>query len=163
VRLPSREELRPGLDHYREAVFDNAATLKIAMSQLAMHFPDRLREDIRSRINQVLDPSDWEDDSSLVRPSSFVTFIRSMVADKITRAPALGVSIGGDLLATWWNGSPELSLFARYYDNDRIELHGSAQGAGCTIKVAAGNLRQALRDAGLSDHILDDAQHDNFG
>ena len=123
-----------------------------------MHISDRLRSELRKRIDQVLDPLDWEDDSSLVRAKSFVTFVRSIVADHISRPPSLGVSVSGDLLATWWDGSPERSLFARYHNDDRIEIIGAVNGSPFRTQALAGALRDALRKVGFSDQALNDTQ-----
>jgi hypothetical protein len=84
-----------------ETLFDNAAELKIAVSQVAMHLAPGWRNVIFKQLDRLLDAENWDDESTLIKMPSFLTFLRFIVFSAPTRFPSLGVSPKGYILAAW--------------------------------------------------------------
>jgi hypothetical protein len=104
----------PSLD---EQLFDHAARLKIALSQLAMHLSPRMRAVIFDQLDTALDRENWMDDSAFIQLSTFKTFLRFMVFVSPSRLPSLGVGPTGHLLAAWENGTSRIAV--EFLSNDR--------------------------------------------
>src|SRR6266849_1830183 len=79
-------------------LFDNAAELKIAFSQFVMHLEPQWRDIIFNQIDYLLDIREWQDDSALIKHSTFITFLRFITFSAANRLPSLGVSQSGNLL-----------------------------------------------------------------
>jgi hypothetical protein len=84
-----------------ECLFDNAADLKIAFAQIAMHLSPDWRRTIFKQLDRLLDLNSWEDDSALIERIPFMTFLRFVIYAAPTRFPSLGVSPHGHVLAAW--------------------------------------------------------------
>jgi hypothetical protein len=101
---PSVDDLFKRLSESRsleECLFDNAAILKIDFAHIAMHLSWEWRQVIFKQLDRLLDPANWEDDSSLIERAPFMTFLRFVIYAAPTRFPSLGVSPKGHILAAW--------------------------------------------------------------
>lgn len=97
----------PNLD---EQLFDLRATLKIKLSQLAMHLSQRMRSAIFGELDAVLDRESWQDNSALIQQSTFMTFLRFIIFVSPTRLPSLGVGPTGHLLAAWGSDTARIAV-----------------------------------------------------
>jgi hypothetical protein len=84
-----------------DKLFSNAADLKIALSKIVMHLEPEWRTVIFRQLDALLDPNSWEDDSSLITKSTFMTFLRFVIYASPTQLPSLGVGHTGNVLAAW--------------------------------------------------------------
>lgn len=146
---------RTSADDIQTRAFDKASDLKVETSQRAMHLDARQRRELFQRIDQVLDPEDLESDANLVKTETYVGFLRLVIAERVSRVPAFGISLDGDLLAAWWHVEPEKRLFARFTGGDHIELTWEAKRQTFKLRAEAGRLREKLRASGFPDTVLD--------
>ncbi len=91
-------------------LFDNSASLKVTVSQVLMHLSVEWRDKIFSQLDRLLDIEAWEEDSSLIGPSSFSTFLRYVIYSGPVRVPSLGVSAKGHVLAAWGSGTNRIAV-----------------------------------------------------
>lgn len=91
-------------------LFDNAAELKINMSQIAMHLPMRWRDSVRKQIDRLLASEDWDEGSSSIGLPSFRTFLRFLAFSTPANLAGLGVSPTGTLLAAWHRDGKRVSV-----------------------------------------------------
>lgn len=103
VPLPSSPSLE-------EQLFDNAAQLKVLLSQIAMHLSPEWRTMIFEQIDALLKLEDWEKESSLIKISTFATFLRFVIYMAPERVPSLGVSPTGHLLAAWIQNNQRITI-----------------------------------------------------
>lgn len=118
-----RRRSTPSLD---VQLFDNAAELKIALSQIVMHLAPEWRTIIFRQIDTLLDLNSWEDDSEFIEKSTFTTFLRFIIFAKSTRIPSLGVDITGHLLAAWNNGNQR--VIVEFFKEDQAAATFVKQG-----------------------------------
>lgn len=108
-------------------LFDNAAELKITLSQIVMHLAPEWRTIIFRQIDTLLDLNSWEDDSAFIQKSSFTTFLRFIIFAKSTRMPSLGVDLTGHLLAAWNNDNQR--VIVEFFKEDQAAATCVKQGA----------------------------------
>ena len=128
--IPTRHTQLP----LEERLFDNAAELKKAYSEIVMHLAPRWREVIFRQLDAILAPESWEEDSAFIRRSSFWTFLRFLIYAGPTRLPSLGVGSTGHLLAAWINGNQRIS--AEFFPNDSAGATFVREGGRSTEMLA---------------------------
>jgi hypothetical protein len=108
-------------------LFDNAAELKIALSQIVMHLAPKWRAIIFRQIDSLLDLNSWQDDSAFIQKSTFTTFLRFIIFAAPTRLPSLGVGLTGHILAAWNNGDQRIAV--EFFSEDKAAATFVKQGA----------------------------------
>jgi hypothetical protein len=108
-------------------LFDNAAELKISLSQIVMHLVPEWRAIIFRQIDSLLEMNSWQDDSAFIQKSTFTTFLRFIIFAAPTRLPSLGVSLNGHILAAWKNGNQRIAV--EFFSEDKAAATFVKQGA----------------------------------
>jgi hypothetical protein len=118
--------------HTLESVlFDNRVRLKQLTSQLSMHLNDGQRRKLFSELDRLLDHGVWiEDEDSLVRDTSYRSFLRFITYYKKVKDPSLGVSDEGNIIAAWFNDSTRLTLEFRPRDRVLAVAYRSSGSGG---------------------------------
>ena len=108
-------------------LFDNAAELKIVLSQIVMHLEPEWRAIIFRQIDSLLDLNSWQDDSAFIQKATFMTFLRFIIFAAPTRLPSLGVGLTGHILAAWNNGNQRVAV--EFFPEDKAAATFVKQGA----------------------------------
>jgi hypothetical protein len=141
-------------------LFDNAAELKIALSQIAMHLTKEWRAVIFSQLDALLDCNSWEEDSAFIQKSTFMTFLRFVVFAAPTRLPSLGVAPTGRILAAWSNGDQRIVV--EFLPDDKASATFVTQGTRSREAVAwrghVADLKLFLERNGMIECIQGDAE-----
>jgi hypothetical protein len=116
-------------------LFNIAAALKIAVSQVSMHLPTDWRHRLFEKIDALHEPDDWEEYDHLADLESFKTFLRAILQQGPMQRMSLGISADGHLLAGWRQGHDTLTL--RFMAGDQIRWSVVLHRNG-TIESAAG-------------------------
>lgn len=144
--IPSHETLESKL-------FDNAAELKIALSQIVMHLDPEWRDIIRDQLDALLDANNWQDDSAFITKSTFITFLRFIIFANPTRLPSLGVGSTGHMLAAWRNGERRIAV--EFFRDDQAAATFVMQGARSKEAVAwrghVADLKAFIKRNGMGD------------
>ena len=119
---------------FESKLFDNAAELKIALSQIIMHLDPEWRDIIREQIDTLLDANNWQDDSAFITKSTFITFLRFIVFANPTRLPSLGVGSTGHMLAAWCKGEQRIAV--EFFRDDKAAATFVMQGTKSNEAVA---------------------------
>lgn len=117
-----------------ESLFDNAAELKIAFAQIAMHLNPDWRRIVFEQVDRLLGPAHWEDDSARIYKPTFLTFLRFVIYAAPSRFPSLGVSPRGHILAAWLCGPRRISV--EFLDGDKAVATFSIPTARSTQIIA---------------------------
>jgi hypothetical protein len=117
----------PASPSLEERLFENAAELKIALSELVMHLAPQWRTVVFKQLDRLLDVKSWAEDSAFINKSTFMTFLRFIIYALPTRFPSLGVGITGDILAAWNNGSQQIA----------VEFFGDNHASATFVRPAA--------------------------
>src|SRR5271170_1370647 len=119
---------------FESKLFDNAAELKIALSQIIMHLDPEWRDIIREQIDTLLDADNWQDDSAFITKSTFITFLRFIVFANPTRLPSLGVGSTGHMLAAWRKAEQRIAV--EFFRDDKAAATFVMQGTKANEAVA---------------------------
>ena len=156
---PRQSETRKvvGLETLECKLFDNAAELKIALSQIAMHLNNQWRDTIRDQIDALLDAHNWEDDSAFVTKTTFITFLRFIVFANTTRLPSLGVGSTGNMLAAWRKGEQRIAV--EFLLNDRAAatfvMHGAHSKEAVAWRGHVADLKAFIERNGMAECLQD--------
>ncbi len=144
----------PTLD---ERLFDQKANLKIQLSQLAMRLSPRMRSAIFDQLDVILDRDSWQDNSALIQPDTFMTFLRFIVFAFALPAASLGVGPTGHLLAAWSTGTPRIT--AEFLSNDKaaavVVKHGTRSSEIMTWRGHVVDLKLFVEREGLIECFVD--------
>ncbi len=156
---PRQSETRKvvGIETLESKLFDNAAELKIALSQIAMHLNSQWRDLIRDQIDALLDAHNWEDDSAFVTKTTFITFLRFIVFANTTRLPSLGVGSTGNMLAAWRKGEQRIAV--EFLLNDRAAatfvMHGAHSKEAVAWRGHVADLKAFIERNGMAECLQD--------
>jgi hypothetical protein len=100
-------------------LFNNAADVKMQFGEVLRHLSIVWRPEVFSQIDQLLNPAEWNEESSLIERASFRTFLRFLDYGRPTRVPSLGVSHDGYLMAAWVIEG--VKLFVTFLPDDRVD------------------------------------------
>lgn len=77
---------------FEERLFDSLVSLKVAVSQYAMHLPSDERRRIFDRLDSVINVDDWHEEDNLPILNSFRDFLKWMIYAKRFNWSSIGVS-----------------------------------------------------------------------
>ena len=145
----------PGAD-LEDMLFENRASLKIAVSKVAMHLSSEWREVLFRQLDTLLQLDNWEDgDSTLIEQSTFMTFLKFVIYAKPSRLPSLGVSVRGHLLVAWSKNGEHLSI--EYLPNDQatLSLHrlGSRSNETIAWRGHIADLKLFIERNSMTDYL----------
>jgi hypothetical protein len=116
-------------------LFNVAAALKIAVSQVSMHLPADWRHLLFEKIDTLHEPDDWDESDHLADIESFKTFLRTVLQQGPMKRMSLGISDDGHILAGWKLGQDSLALKFLTGDEIRWSVVRHLDGA---VESAAG-------------------------
>jgi len=93
--------ITPQQSSFQEKIFTSLVSLKIAVSQYAMHLSSDERHRIFDQLDFVINIDDWHEDDNLPSPQSFQNFLKWMIYSKYFRWTSIGVSDEGNILVAW--------------------------------------------------------------
>ncbi|MFH1158736.1 MAG: hypothetical protein V1721_07660 [Pseudomonadota bacterium] len=94
-----------------ERLWDNRSELKIITSTYsASHLDSDIKAQLFSQIDWLLNSEEWEEGDNFADTESFKTLIKFILNSNPSRAPYLGLSDSGHLLASWVSESNKLIL-----------------------------------------------------
>jgi len=108
-----------GGEQLEEILFDATSSVKIAMSQVAMHVDRKFRDKLFSQIDALHDLDEWNADDNPIDKYSFVSFIKGILQINPQRYPSLGLSNDGNLMVAWIQDKNR--LIVEFLPNDRVE------------------------------------------
>ena len=65
---------------------------------------------LRSQLDDLMDPENWEEDDTPITDTSFTTFLRMILLLKPIRRPGIGSKSNGVIIAAWINGQDRLII-----------------------------------------------------
>ena len=149
----------PSPETLKSKLFDNAAELKIALSQIVMHLDPEWRDIIRDQLDALLDANNWQDNSAFITKSTFITFLRFIIFASPTRLPSLGVGSTGHVLAAWRNGEKRIAV--EFFRDDKAAATFVMQGVRSKEAVAwrghVADLNAFIERNGLGDCLRNGA------
>jgi hypothetical protein len=103
---------------FDEKIFDSLVSLKVAVSQYAMHLPPAERHRIFERLDSVINTEDWHEEDRLPQPASFFNFLKWMIYSKHFDWSSIGVSDDGNILIAW--SRPNMALTANFSVENKV-------------------------------------------
>ncbi len=97
---------------FEEKLFDSLVSLKVSVSQYAMHLPLGERHRIFDRLDSVLNIDDWHEEDRLPLLRSFQNFLKWTIYSRRFDWSSIGVSNEGNILIAW--SRSKLALTANF-------------------------------------------------
>ena len=118
-----------------ERLFDASASIKVLISQVAMHMDASWRDGLFRQLDSLHDPEEWDLEDTPIEKGSFGTFLKAMIKLAPTVKPGLGASYKGHVVAAWTRDQDRLTV--EFYPSDRVRWvisnlteHGMERFAG---------------------------------
>jgi hypothetical protein len=86
---------------FEERVFNSLVSLKVAVSQYAMHLSTEERQRLFGELDSVINTEDWHEEDQLPAIDSFRDFLKWMIYSKYNKWISIGVSDDGLLQVAW--------------------------------------------------------------
>jgi hypothetical protein len=103
---------------YEERLFDSLVSLKVAVSQYAMHLAAEERHRIFKRLDSIINVEDWHEEDIFPRVDSFRDFLKWMIFSKNFSWASIGVSNEGNILVAWT--TQDITLTANFWGQNRV-------------------------------------------
>lgn len=107
---------------------DSRASFKVLVSRVSMHLGIPWLQKLFAQIDSLLDVDEWDTSDPIPNSETARTFIRLLLAMKVSRKPGLGVSNSGNLVAAWTSGPNRLTVECLPHDRVRWILAREIDG-----------------------------------
>jgi hypothetical protein len=125
---------------------DSLVSLKVSVSQYAMHLPKGERSRLFARLDEVINVEDWHEEDTLPTSNSFVSFLKWIIFSKNFSWSSIGVSNDGNLLVAWT--TPNVTLTANFFPQDRVSWSAEVDSqSGIAHMVGIGPLQHFAKQA----------------
>lgn len=126
------------------ALQDSRSSFKVLVSRVSMHLGIEWLQKLFSQIDSLLDVDEWDSSDPVPSAETARTFIRLLLAMKVSRKPGLGVSNSGNLVAAWTTGPNRLTVECLPHDRVRWVLARVIEGE--TERAAGDGKIERLRE-----------------
>jgi hypothetical protein len=92
--------------------------VKVLTSQIAMHLDRKWRDRLFEQLDRMHSVAEWDQDDELLSTASFETFLKTWFLLRPSRNPGFGISVRGNLLASWISDDRNLTL--EFFPNERV-------------------------------------------
>ncbi|MDF2973677.1 MAG: hypothetical protein K0R61_4127 [Microvirga sp.] len=140
-------------ENLADRLFDALVSLKVAVSQYAMHIPPAARDHLFEQLDDVLNLEDWHEEDCLPQRASFLNFLKWTVYSKHYDWTSIGLSEDGKILCAF--RSRNVLLTANFLGDDQVSWTARVQSeAGLELAAGKSFLKSFARHAKF---YLDDA------
>ena len=138
-----------------DRVFSSVVALKVAYSHFAMHLPSPVKEAYFARLDEMIDPEDWDPRDSLPSVESFRDFLRFLIFFRYSRPPALALNSDGIFCACWYSATVRLTLefiggqrvrWISSFENEAPRRYASGE---CSFHSLRSDIEGFLGDRGI--------------
>lgn len=126
------------------ALQDSRSSFKVLVSRVSMHLGIEWLQKLFSQIDSLLDVDEWDLSDPVPSAETARTFIRLLLAMRVSRKPGLGVSNSGNLVAAWTTGPNRLTVECLPHDRVRWVLARVIEGE--TERAAGDGKIERLRE-----------------
>jgi hypothetical protein len=117
---------------------EKLASLKRIAASVGMYLDPDWRTRLFSKLDQLLDVEEWDEDFAMPSEASFSTFLRLVIYLHPTKRPGLGLSAKGHILASWTREQDRIVIECLPDDEVRWVLSHSLTGH---METAAGKTK----------------------
>jgi len=125
-------DVRHGASHTGQSLADRLSerlvVLKAMCSKIAMHLHPEWRAELFRKLDEMLNPEEWDDEFDLPSEKSFSTFLRMVIYLHPTRRPSIGLAHNGNFLAAWRDGENRIVIECLANDQVRWILSHTVEG-----------------------------------
>lgn len=91
----------PEITSFEEQIFNSLVSLKVSVSQYAMHLTTEERHRIFAELDSLINVDDWHEGDTLPNIIAFRDFLKWMIYSKYFKWISLGVSDEGGMTVAW--------------------------------------------------------------
>jgi len=146
--------IQPRVTSFDERIFDSLVSLKVAISQYAMHLGAAERQRLFEELDSKINVEDWHEDDTLPAVSSLQEFLKWMIYSKHCQWTSIGASSQGSILVAWH--TPRVLLTANFEARDSVRWTAQVKSADgevghsvgkCTLRLFAEQAMFYLKEA----------------
>jgi hypothetical protein len=100
----------PGSDPLGARLFDARGQAKAIAASLSMHLTADWRTKVHRQIDELLEATEWDNDTGILDPRTMRTFLRFVIFADIKAVPSLGLSPAGNMVAAWRRDTRRLTI-----------------------------------------------------
>lgn len=150
----TQKMVQPRVTSFDERIFDSLVSLKVAISQYAMHLDASERRRLFEELDSKINVEDWHEDDMLPAVSSLQEFLKWMIYSKHCPWTSIGVSSQGSILVAWY--TPRVLLTANFEAQDSVRWTAQVKSANgdvghsvgkCTLRLFAEQAMFYLKEA----------------
>lgn len=93
-----------------EKLYNSRANAKMVAAKASMYMKPEWRASLYRQLDSLLDVEEWESEDEPLGEDSFATFLSLMLVLRPNVRPGFGLTLEGDLIATWQNGDSRLTI-----------------------------------------------------
>jgi hypothetical protein len=127
--------MRPERHSLEEQLYDARSKAKV-YTATTLHTAKEWRDGLFRQLDSLLDIDEWAEGDRVLTEGSFATFIRLMFVLRPHERPGLGITTGGNLIASWSCAQDRLSV--ECWPNDKVRWVVTQSVAG-EVERAAGS------------------------
>jgi hypothetical protein len=86
---------------FEQQIFNTLVSLKVAVSQYAMHLSNEERHRIFAELDSIINTEDWHEGDQFPKLTAFQDFLKWMIYSKYNKWISFGVSDDGNFLVAW--------------------------------------------------------------
>ncbi len=136
----------PQQTSYEEKIFNSLVSLKVAVSQYAMHLPNEERDRLFARLDEVINVEDWHEEDTFPILGSFINFLKWIIFSKDFGWSSIGVSDEGNILVAWTTSN--LVLTANFFPQNKVTWTATIESeSGPAHSVGSGTLQHFAKQA----------------
>lgn len=128
--------VQPRASSFEEQIFDTLVSLKVAVSQYAMHLGREERTRLFEELDSKINIDDWHESDSLPTTQSFVEFLKWMIYSKHSEWTSIGVSSHGSILVAW--RTQTVLLTANFEAKDTVRWTAQVKSPTGEVGYSAG-------------------------
>lgn len=120
-----------------QKLFDALVNAKVSTSHVAMHLENEWRQRLFRQLDSLMAIEDWDASDAPLEGNSFSTFLRTILFLRPKRAPGLGMTSTGEIVAAWTKDQDRLTMEFGNADQvrwtlSRVDSGGRERAAGET-------------------------------
>src|SRR3977135_3567716 len=132
----TQKMVQPRVASFDEKIFDSLVSLKVAISQYAMHLGAADRQRLFEELDSKINVEDWHEDDTLPTVSSLQEFLKWMIYSKHCQWTSIGVSSQGSILVAW--RTPRVLLTANFEARDSVRWTAQVKSASGEVGHSVG-------------------------
>jgi hypothetical protein len=137
-QISNTQDIPAKSDTIEGKLAEKVMSFKRIAASVGMYLDPDWRKRLFAKLDDLMDPAEWDEDFAIPSDQSFSTFLRMIIYLHPTKRPGLGLSSKGHFLASWAKGEDRIVIECLANDDVRWVLSHGLDG---NIESGAGKTK----------------------